>query len=139
MIGQMVLIKEDFLPINTWPLGRILEVYHRSDGKVELSRFATTKVIKSQLQDIIVNASERTVRRKSRDSNFNTCRPARKPKLTPAMNAKRLNWAKQWRDKDVDFWRLVCFSDESTFVILQNKAQFVRRRREEKFHSDCVV
>ncbi|GFW35287.1 hypothetical protein TNCV_3004451 [Trichonephila clavipes] len=28
MIGQMVLIKEDFLPINTWPLVRILEVYH---------------------------------------------------------------------------------------------------------------
>ncbi|GFY26633.1 uncharacterized protein TNCV_2879611 [Trichonephila clavipes] len=21
------------------------------------------------------------------------------------MKAKRLNWAKQWRDKDVDFWR----------------------------------
>ncbi|GFX90903.1 hypothetical protein TNCV_3167341 [Trichonephila clavipes] len=61
--------------------------------------------------------------------NFKTCRPARKSKLTPAMKAKRLNWAKQWRDKDVDFWRSVCFSDESTFEILQNKAQFVRRRR----------
>ncbi|GFU01234.1 uncharacterized protein TNCV_5123891 [Trichonephila clavipes] len=33
MIGQRVLIKEDFLPINTWPLGRILGVYHGSDGK----------------------------------------------------------------------------------------------------------
>ncbi|GFV64866.1 transposable element Tcb2 transposase [Trichonephila clavipes] len=32
----------------------------------------------------------------------------------------------------------VCFSDESTFEILQNKSQFVRRRRGEKFHSDCV-
>ncbi|GFY36150.1 uncharacterized protein TNCV_4845221 [Trichonephila clavipes] len=69
------------------------------------------------------------------------CRPARKPKLTPAMKAKRLNWDKQWRDKDVDFWRSVCFSDESTFEILQNKAQFVRRRRRrgDKFHSDWVV
>ncbi|GFX16655.1 transposable element Tcb2 transposase [Trichonephila clavipes] len=55
------------------------------------------------------------------------------------MKAKRLNWTKQWRNKDVDFWRSVCFSDESTFEILQNKAQFVRRRRGEKFHSDCVV
>ncbi|GFX87325.1 uncharacterized protein TNCV_3368951 [Trichonephila clavipes] len=54
------------------------------------------------------------------------------------MKAKRLNWAKQWHDKDVDFRRSVCFSDESTFEILQNKAQFVRRRGE-KFHSDCVV
>ncbi|GFY23088.1 hypothetical protein TNCV_3763281 [Trichonephila clavipes] len=33
MIVQMLLIKEDFLPINTWPLGRILEEYQASDGK----------------------------------------------------------------------------------------------------------
>ncbi|GFV21841.1 uncharacterized protein TNCV_4525281 [Trichonephila clavipes] len=103
------------------------------------NRFAITKVIKSQLQDINVNASERTVRRKLKDLSFKTCRPAKKQKLTPAMKAKRLNWAKQWRDKDVDFWRSICFSDESTFEILQNNAQFVRRRRGEKFHSDCVV
>ncbi|GFW17360.1 uncharacterized protein TNCV_3905701 [Trichonephila clavipes] len=103
------------------------------------NRFATTKVIQSQVQDINGNASERTVRRKLKDLNFKSCRPARKPKLTPAMKAKLLNWAKQWRDKDVDFWRPVCFSDESTFEILQNKAQFVRRRRGEMFHSDCVV
>lgn len=33
----------------------------------------------------------------------------------------------------------MCFSDESTFEILQNKAQFVRRRPREKHHSDCIV
>ncbi|GFS86156.1 DUF5641 domain-containing protein [Trichonephila clavipes] len=41
MIGQTVLIKEDFLPINTWPLGRILEVYHGSDGKVRVVKVKT--------------------------------------------------------------------------------------------------
>ncbi|GFV43341.1 uncharacterized protein TNCV_1948541 [Trichonephila clavipes] len=41
MIGQMVLIKEDFLPITTWPLGRILEVYHGSDGKVRVVKVKT--------------------------------------------------------------------------------------------------
>ncbi|GFW29085.1 uncharacterized protein TNCV_2356431 [Trichonephila clavipes] len=111
------------------------------------NRFATTKVIKAQLQDINVNASESTVRRKLKDLNFKTYRPARKHMLTPAMKAKRLNWAKQWRDKDVDFWRSiccynlftneVCFSDVSTYEILQNKAQLVRRRHGEKFLSDC--
>ncbi|GFX09940.1 uncharacterized protein TNCV_4100811 [Trichonephila clavipes] len=69
------------------------------------NRFATTKMIKSQLQDINVNASGRTVRRKIKDLNFKIFRHARKPKLTLAMKANRLNWAKQWRDKDVDFWR----------------------------------
>ncbi|GFS60280.1 hypothetical protein TNCV_2827561 [Trichonephila clavipes] len=58
-------------------------------------RFATTKVIKSQLQDINVNASEGTVRRKLKDLNFKTCRPTRKHKLTPAMKANRLNRTKQ--------------------------------------------
>lgn len=71
------------------------------------NRFATTKVIKSQLQDASVNASERTVRRKLKELDFKACRPARKPKLTAAMKAKRLKWAKQWQDKDVDFWRSV--------------------------------
>ncbi|GFY19008.1 integrase catalytic domain-containing protein [Trichonephila clavipes] len=41
MIGQMVLIKEDFLPINTWPLDRILEVYYGSDGKVRVVKVKT--------------------------------------------------------------------------------------------------
>ncbi|GFY20226.1 hypothetical protein TNCV_208581 [Trichonephila clavipes] len=62
-------------------------------------------MIKFQLQDINVNASGRPVRRKFKDFNFKTCRPARKPMLTPAMKTNRLNWAKRWRDKDVDFWR----------------------------------
>ncbi|GFT03249.1 DUF5641 domain-containing protein [Trichonephila clavipes] len=41
MIGQMVLIKEDFLPKNTWPLCQILEVYHGSDGKVRVVKVET--------------------------------------------------------------------------------------------------
>ncbi|GBO34193.1 hypothetical protein AVEN_265269-1 [Araneus ventricosus] len=41
MIGQMVLIKDDFLPINTWLLGRILEVYYESDGKVRVVKVRT--------------------------------------------------------------------------------------------------
>ncbi|GFY12054.1 kinectin [Trichonephila clavipes] len=76
------------------------------------NRFAKTKMIKSQLQDINVNAYGRTVRRKLKDLNFKTCRPARKPKLTPAMKANRRNWAKQWRDKDVEFWRSICLLED---------------------------
>ena len=73
------------------------------------NRLTTTKIIKSQLQDANVNVSERTVSRKLTEIGFKACRPARKPKLTVAMKAKRLKWAKQWRDKDVDFWRSVSY------------------------------
>ncbi|GBL84606.1 hypothetical protein AVEN_191071-1 [Araneus ventricosus] len=41
IIGQMVLIKDDFLPINNWLLGRILEVYYGSDGKVRVVKVRT--------------------------------------------------------------------------------------------------
>ncbi|GFX81818.1 uncharacterized protein TNCV_2570181 [Trichonephila clavipes] len=41
--------------------------------------------------------------------------------------------------KKGDLSPCLLYSDESTFEILQNKAQFVRRRRGEKFHSDCAV
>ncbi|GFX45388.1 uncharacterized protein TNCV_1026481 [Trichonephila clavipes] len=126
----MTVLRANIIPV----MSQIIKEKMKSPGK-----FATTKVIKSQLQDINVNASECTVRRKLKDLNFKACRPTRKPKLTPAIKVKRLNWAKQWRDKDVDFWRSVCFSNESTFEILQNIAQFVRRRRGEQFHSDCFV
>ncbi|XP_065671689.1 uncharacterized protein LOC136089566 [Hydra vulgaris] len=73
------------------------------------NRFAITKLITSQLQGVNVNASERTVRRKLIDLDFKACRPARKPKLTPSIKAKRLTWAKQFHDKDLDFRRSVSY------------------------------
>ncbi|GFX65896.1 uncharacterized protein TNCV_13171 [Trichonephila clavipes] len=44
----MVLIKEDFLPINTWPLGRVVEVYHGSDRKARVVKVKTQSVVFSQ-------------------------------------------------------------------------------------------
>ena len=41
MIGNIVLIKDDFLPINTWPLGRISKVFYGSDGKVRVVEVKT--------------------------------------------------------------------------------------------------
>lgn len=33
----------------------------------------------------------------------------------------------------------VCFSDESTFQILSDKTQYVKRRPGEKYHPDCLI
>ena len=71
------------------------------------NRFATTKVMESKLEDASVNAFERTARRKLKD--FRACRPAKKQKLTATMKENRLKWAKQWSDKDADFWRSVSY------------------------------
>ncbi|GFU78382.1 hypothetical protein TNCV_815551 [Trichonephila clavipes] len=52
------------------------------------NRFATTKMIKSQHQDINVNASGRTVRRKLKDLNFKTCRPRQEAQVNPCNESK---------------------------------------------------
>ncbi|GFX58583.1 hypothetical protein TNCV_417621 [Trichonephila clavipes] len=33
MCGTMVIVKEDFTPVCNWLLGRVVKVYHGSDGK----------------------------------------------------------------------------------------------------------
>ncbi|GFU79741.1 putative transposase like protein [Trichonephila clavipes] len=53
-------------------------------------------------------------------------RPTRKPKLTPAMKTKHLNWAKQWRDKDVDFWRSLVISGKGTGRLYVVKARSIK-------------
>ena len=73
-------------------------------------RYASTKAIKSKLESSGVHASERTVRRKLSDLQLKACSPAQKPKLTAAMKAKRLNWARDHKDKDLDFWKSVNIS-----------------------------
>ena len=68
------------------------------------NRFATTKIIKSQLKGDNARASEL---RKLEDWNCKVCRTARNPNLTAAMKEKHLKWAKQLCNKDVDFERSV--------------------------------
>ncbi|GFX27320.1 integrase catalytic domain-containing protein [Trichonephila clavipes] len=41
MYGTMVIVKEDFTPVCNWLLGRVVEVYHGSDGKVRTVRIKT--------------------------------------------------------------------------------------------------
>ncbi|GFV25782.1 integrase catalytic domain-containing protein [Trichonephila clavipes] len=41
MCGAMVIVKEDFTPVCNWLLGRVVEVYHGSDGKVRTVRIKT--------------------------------------------------------------------------------------------------
>ena len=62
-------------------------------------------------------------RRLSREFNLKSYKPARKPRLTPVMKAKRLAFAKKHRDWTIQQWSKALFSDESTFQ------QFVVRKR----------
>jgi len=50
----------------------------------------------------------------SLDFGLKSCKPARKPSLTQAMKKKRTDFAKRHSIWDIDMWKKVHFSDEST-------------------------
>ncbi|GFT93649.1 integrase catalytic domain-containing protein [Trichonephila clavipes] len=41
MCSTVVIVEEDFIPVCNWLLGRVVEVYHGSDGKVRTVRIKT--------------------------------------------------------------------------------------------------
>ena len=62
-------------------------------------------------------------RRLSKKINLKSYKPAKKPRLTAAMKAKRLQFANNHQHCTAEQWEKVLFSDESTFQ------QFVVRKR----------
>jgi hypothetical protein len=62
-----------------------------------------------------VLVSSRTVRRRLIEAGLRAYRPRKKPKLTPTMMKKRLQWAKQFAVWNVDDWKRV-----SVKIILLN-------------------
>ena len=80
-------------------------------------RFAITKDIKSMLESSDIHSSERTVRRRVSDLQFKAYRPARKQKLTAAMKVKRLKWARDLKDKNLNFWKSVSNCTNFVFFV----------------------
>lgn len=121
------------------------------------NRRKSSKSLTQVINEAGITISPRTTRRRLKEMGFKCCRPAKKPKLTPAMRAKRLAWAKQHRHMTAEDWEnvstyyisLLCihknvffqviFSDESHLEIMMDKSSFVRRREDEKYHPDCVA
>ena len=72
------------------------------------NRFAMTKQIKLNLKTRGIQASKRSVQCNLSKMNFKAHRHVQKPKLTPAMVAKKsLAWTKDHKDQDLDFWKSI--------------------------------
>ncbi|GBM07668.1 hypothetical protein AVEN_228167-1 [Araneus ventricosus] len=81
---------------------------------------------------------ERTLRRKLHAMNIWSRVPRKRPLLTQAHKAERLQWARNHRMWAVAVWRNVMWSDESRFCLYSNDARRrVHRRPNEAFHLDC--
>ena len=75
-------------------------------------------------------------RRLSKEFNMKSYKPAKKPRLTAAMKAKRLQFAnnhQHWSDWTGEKWGKVLFSDESTFQQFVVRKRHVRRPTGKRF------
>ena len=103
------------------------------------NRKSTSRSLMTEMNLSGVRMSSRTVRRRLFNAGLRAYRPRKKPKLTPAMRRKRFAWAKQFRSWTVTDWERVCFSDESTLEILDDRCRYVRRHPGEEFLQQCLV
>ena len=73
------------------------------------------------------------------DFGLKSCKPAKKPRLTPTMKLKRLAFAKKHVSWTVQQWEKVLFSDESTLQQFNSRKLFIRRPSGQRFNEKFTV
>lgn len=105
------------------------------------NRRLTAPQIRAQLNESRETpVSLTTVKRRLAKAGLQGRIAARKPLLRPQNRQKRLKWAKEHQNWNIDMWKTVLWTDESKFQIFgSNRRVYVRRRRGERMREDCVV
>ncbi|GBM12664.1 hypothetical protein AVEN_46151-1 [Araneus ventricosus] len=82
----------------------------------------------------------RTIRRKLKGMEPNSCRPTRKPFVSAINREKRLQFAKQHKDWTAEQWGNVMWSDDSRFSLFQNDGRTkIRREPLEETDPSCIL
>lgn len=86
-----------------------------------------------------VSVSENTVRRRLRDRNLRSHKPASGPKLTVAHRQARLEFARQHLNWNLAQWESILFSDESRMTLSGSDGRRnVMRRPGERYTQCCI-
>ena len=86
------------------------------------------KKIRAELGETSSKISRRTISRRLTDEfGLKSRKPARKPRLTPVMKLKRLQFAKKYKNWTRQQWSRVLFSDETTIQQFASRKRTVRR------------
>ena len=101
---------------------------------------SSMKKIKAELLRRGRKVSHMTVsRRLSKEFNLKSYKSAKKPRLTPAMKAKRLQFANNHQRWTAQEWQNVLFSDESTFQQFAVRKSYVRRPPGKRFDDKYTI
>lgn len=86
--------------------------------QIKIKPDTSSSEIKEQLN---LNVSTKTIRRRLRENNFQSRVSIRKPMISAKNKKKRLEFAKNHIDKPISFWKNVIWSDESKFELVGKK------------------
>ena len=105
------------------------EILSPSDTRVLMrlalqNRFSSIKEISATFCQYrpSLQISDETIRRILISKGLKSYKLMKKPHLTKQMKAKRLDWCLKMKDKPIEFWRKVIFSDEAYIEINLNSA-----------------
>lgn len=101
-------------------------------GAVENSPFISSVQIREQLH---LNCSTMTIRRRLRESGYHARKPARKIELSEAQAAARVRFCEANIDRD---WQCVIFTDEKTFSSSQDAPVVLWRKNNTRYIREHV-
>lgn len=90
--------------------------------------------LKNSLQRININISRSTIKRRLHDVGLKAYRPFRHPKISPQNRVRRLNWARNHINWQLNQWQHCVFADESRICLYPDDNRIrVWRARGERF------
>ncbi|MDP3792933.1 MAG: transposase [bacterium] len=105
--------------------------------QVKNDRFVSSiKILQNHKQ---LNISESTVQRRIFESLGMTSRwSAMKPYISETNRLRRLDFCDKYKNKDVNFWRSVIWSDESPYCLIYKAKERVWRLPGERYSPECM-
>ena len=109
--------------------------------KVKTNRRKSASSVKVELDsELKVIILESTVHRRLHEVGLYGCVARKKPYVNKINRHKRLEYAKNYREKPLGFWNKMLWSDESKFNLLGSDGKVVVwRPPKEEFGSECTI
>ncbi|CAF2519523.1 unnamed protein product [Rotaria sp. Silwood2] len=109
--------------------------------KIKQDRRKSASSVRLEIEkELGVIISSQTVRRRLHEVGLYGRTARKKPYVNKASRAKRLKYVKMYRDKDMNFWKHVLWSDESKFNLFGSDGKvIVWRSPKEEYDPVCTV
>ncbi len=96
-------------------------------------------ISKDVAENLDVDVTPRTIRRRLREKGLKSCKACKKPFVSRRNRALRLRWAEEHVHWTTQRWEKVLWSDERPFLLRWTGNVRVWKKAGERYHRDCLV